>query len=408
MSPLLLAFLQTPGTEPATIDLRQPPAVVETKRLRLTPNLDGQISEEEWDEFGVSGGVKTYLQWEPGMVHVAAAMASGKDLLLSLDLAGDGWLVGNDNLEVRIGVRDGKSFVKLRILDATAVVGPTYREISNAEAASRVMVGADGTIEATIGDPGLGLLPKESAKLAARLDAIPTELADPASNEPRTLAPLLFGDVRDAGLPASLKVKVDFNDIATIPGETATIRYSFTGEPMPRRIALRSEGAAREATSTIEMPFPSADKKGVSVEYKTTIAPSASEGYRIARATMTDADGLASVVQASYRIAPLVDVVMNDPHLKKSDQDRSLKIGFTVFGNSRGRLSGQAMVSVPGGYRILNGDESQKIRLFEPRRGLPKGFGLFVPANSSGTVPIRFALEIGGKKFDVVRYLTID
>ena len=408
MSPLLLAFLQTSGTEPTPIDLRQAPTVVETKRLRLTPVIDGRLAEEEWDEFGTSEGVKTYLQWEPNAIHVAAGAAAGKDLLLSLDLDGDGWLVGKDNLEARIGTRNGKPFVRLRLLDATAVAGPTYREIPNIEAASTVMIGADGTIEATVGDPGLGLLPKSDAKVAARLDAIPSDRMDVPSNEPRTLASLTFGDVRDAGLPAGLKVKVDFNDIAAIPGETATVRYSFSGEPMPRRIALRSEGLAREATSAIEMPFPVADKRGASVEYKTLIAPSAIEGYRIARATLTDADGIASIVQASYRIAPLVDVVMNDPHLKPSDQDRSIKVGYTVFGNSKGRLSGKATLSVPGGYRILNGDEAQKITLFEPRRGLPKGFGLFVPANSSGTVPIRFAMEIGGKKFDVVRYLTID
>ena len=408
MSPLLLAFLQTPGIEPATIDLRQPPSVAETKRLEITPEIDGRIAEEEWDEFGLSEGVKTYLQWEPGMIHIAAAMAQGKDLLLSLDLSGDGWLVGKDNLEARVGVRDGKPFVKLRLLDATAVAGPTYREIPNSEAASRAVVGADGTIEATIGDPGLRLLPKQNAKIAARLDVIGSDLPDFAANAPRSLAALSFADVRDAGLPGGLKVKVDFNDIPTIPGETATVRYSFTGEPMPRRIALRSEGAAQEMTSMIEMPFPVADKKGVSVEYKTTVAPSASVGYRLARATLTDADGIASVVQASYRIAPLVDVVMNDPHLKPSDLDRSVKVGYTVFGNSRGRLSGKATLTAPGGYRILNGDEAQKITLYEPRRGLPKGFGLFVPANSVGTVPIRFDVEIEGKKFAVVRYLTID
>lgn len=408
MSPLLLFAFQTPVPAPVALDLRQAPAVAEPTRIELTPRLDGKIEDEEWDALGASGDVKTYLQWEPGALHVAGAAMAGKDLLVSVDPGGDGWLVGSDNLEARIGVKDGKPFVRLRILDATNVAGPTYREIPGMEAASAVAVGPDGTIEATIGDPGLGLLPLKGAKLAIRVDAIPSGDPALAANEPRALTPLLLADTRSAALPTGLGVKTDFNDIPAVPGETAQVRFAFTGAPMPKRIALRTEGLGREATSATELPFPSAGKRGVSVEYKTGIAPDASLGYRVTRATLTGSDGVPSVVQASYRIAPLVDIVLNEPHLKPSAQDRSLKIGYTAFGNSSRRLSGRATISVPGGYRILNGEESQKITLFEPRRGLPKSFGLFIPANARGTVPIRFAMEINGKKLEAVRYVTID
>ncbi len=406
MSPLLLLALQTPA--PSTIDLRQPPIIAETTRLELTPRLDGRIEEEEWDPLGTSGDVKTYFQWEPGALHVAAAAAMGKDLLVSIDPGADGWLVGATNLEARIGQRDGKPFIKLRILDATNVAGPVYREIPNLEAASSAAIGADGTIEATIADPGLGLLPTKGGKLAVRVDVVAATDASPAANEPRALASLLLSDSRTTALPGALKSKVDFNDIATIPGENATVRFGFTGTPMPKRIAIRSEGLAREATSATELPFPGGGKKGTSVEYRTGVQADASVGYRIARATVTGADGVPGVVQASYRIAPLVDVDLNDAHLRPSDSDRSIRVGYLVTGNSRGRLQGRTTISVPGGYRVLNGDDAQKITLFEPRRGLPKSFGLFIPAKSQGTVPVHFAMEINGKKFDVVRYLTID
>ncbi len=406
MSPLFLLALQTPA--PAPLDLRQPPAVTERTRIELTPKLDGRIEDEEWDPLVLSGEVKTYLQWEPGALHVAAATAAGRDLLVSVDPDGDGWLVGANNLEARIGLRDGKPFVKLRILDATNVSGPTYREIAGLEAASTAVVGADGTIEATLGDPGLGLLPLKGGKLAIRVDMVPSTDAPLAPNEPRALAPLMFADVRDAALPAGLKTKVDFNDIATTPGETATVRFAFSGTPMPRRVALRTEGLGREATSAMELPFPETRKGVARVEYKTRIQPEATLGYRVARATLTGADGVPSVVQASFRVAPLADVMLNDTTLKPSAQDRSIKVGFTVFGNSSKRLSGRTTISVAGGgYRVLNGDESQKVGLFEPRRGLPRSFGLFVPANARGTVPIRFSMEMGGRKFEIVRYLTI-
>ena len=405
MSPLILLALQTP---PAAIDLRQSPVVAETTRLQITPKLDGRIEDEEWDALGTSGDVRTYLQWEPGALHVAAAAAMGKDLLVSVDPGDDGWLVGATNLEARIGQRDGKAFVKLRILDATNVAGPTYREIPNLEAASAAAVGPDGTLEATIGDPGLGLLPTKGGRLAVRVDVIPATGASPAANEPRALTPLLLTDFRATALPAGLKATVDLNDIDAVPGESASVRFGFTGTPMPRRIAIRSEGFAREATSAIELPFPNAGKRGTTVDYRTGVEPTATVGYRVARATLTGSDGVPGIVQASYRIAPPADVALNVTRLARSDEDRSIRVGYEVTGNSHGRLSGHATIAVPGGYRVLNGDDAQKITLYEPRRGLPKSFGLFVPAKSRGTIPIRFAMELNGKKFETVRYLTID
>ncbi len=417
MSPLLLLLFQDP-TLPQTalpqtpaqaaLDLRQAPLVAETNRIRLTPKIDGRIEEEEWDPLGGSGEVKTFLQWEPGTIHVAASGAAGKDLLLSVDPDGDGWLVGSNNLEARIGVRDGKPFVKLRLLDATNVAGPTYREIPNLEVASSVAVGPDGTIEASIVDPGLGLLPLKDGRFAARIDVIRADEPSLPANEPRALAPLTLSRERAAALSAGLKAKVDFNDIPVVPGDGLAIRFSLSGDALPKRIALRTEGLGREATSASEAPIIPNGKKSVRIEYKTGVQPGASLGYRIARATLTGADGVPSIVQASYRIAPPADVTLNETRLRTSDKDRSLRLGYTIFGNTRRSLSGKVDLSAPQGYRILNGDDTQTLRRFEPRLGLPESFGLFVPANARGTVPIRFSFEIEKKRFEIVRFVTID
>ena len=413
MSPilLLLPLLQEPAVPsqaPPALDLRQAPVVAEADRICLTPKIDGKIEDEEWDALGQSGDVKTFLQWEPGALHVAAAGAAGRDVLVSIDPDGDGWLVGRNNLEARIGLRDGKPFVRLRLLDATNVAGPAYREIAGLEAASSAAIGPDGTVEVTLVDPGLMLLPRKAGRLSARVDVIRSDEASLPSNEPRSLAPLNLRDERAAALPGGLKSKVDFNDIAAVPGESVSVRFSFTGEPMPQRIALRTEGLGRLATSATELPFPAAGKKGASVDYRSRIQPDATVGYRIARATLMGSDGVPAVVQASYRVAPLVDVALKETTLKASDKDRSIRMGFVVTGNSRGRMTGRAAISAPGAYRVTNGTDEQKLILAEPRQGLPKGFDFFVPANAKGTVPITFSLEIDKKKLDVVRYVTIE
>ncbi len=410
MSPLLLLVLQQPTTPatPAPLDLRQAPVVAETNRIRLSPQIDGKIEDEEWDAFATSGDTKTFLQWEPGVIHIAASGAMGKDLLVSIDPDSDGWLVGKNNLEARIGLRDGKPTIKLRILDATNVAGPTYREIDNLEAPSKVAIGADGTIEVSIVDPGLDLLPEKGGKLSARVDVIPTDAPALPANEPRALTPLDLQTFRAAALPAGLKTKADFTDVPAVPGGDLSLRFGFSGDTMPKRIAMRSEGFAKDATSAFELPFPTAGKKGVNVEYKTKIQPEATTGYRIARATITGTDGVPAILQASYRIAPTVDIALKDKHLNISDKDRSIKVGFQIRGNSGRRISADTIISVPSPYRVLNGDDTQKILLAEPRLPLSKSFGLFIPTNSKGTVPVTFTLTLGKSKVEIVKYVTID
>src|SRR5579862_6909494 len=60
------------------------PTVVETQRIELTPKIDGKIDDEEWDPFSTSGPVKTYFQWEPGVIYAAATGPAGQDMLVSL------------------------------------------------------------------------------------------------------------------------------------------------------------------------------------------------------------------------------------------------------------------------------------------------------------------------------------
>src|SRR5690242_14981297 len=102
----------------------QPLEVAQPVRLQLTPNLDGKIDREEWDALGSN----TYLQWEPGRVYAAAQMPAGKALVFSIDGKGDGWLVGRDNIEYRVTVKDGHAVVTARELDATAVKEPVWRD----------------------------------------------------------------------------------------------------------------------------------------------------------------------------------------------------------------------------------------------------------------------------------------
>lgn len=415
MVPLLLLHFQepttpapAPTTPPAVVDLRQAPTIAEPTRLKLTPVLDGKLAEEEWDPFGESNGSKTFLQWEPRVLYVAATATTGKDLVVSIDPDSDGWLVGKNNLEARVTVKDGKPVVTVHFLDATNVAGPVWREVPGLSEASKAAIGTDGTIELAIVDPGLDLLPKKEGKLAARVDLVPTGSTFGEPNALRALAPLKAEDVRATALPSGLKAKVDGNERSAIPGEEAQIHFEFEGAPLPRRFAVRTEGLGRDATNANEVPLPAKAKESIGLDYRTGIAQDAPIGYRIARATITGADGVAAIVQASYRFAPLIDLELNDNRLKVSDKDRSVHLGFVAIGNTNRRVDGNVTITAPQNFRIPNGDDTQRLYLAEPRLPLRKGFDLFIPANATGVFPIVFSAKFGKQTVETVRYIVIE
>src|SRR3990172_9016718 len=103
-----------------------PQNVAEPDRIALTPKLDGKLEEEEWDSFASSGGNSVSFQWEPGRIHAGASMPLSHELVVSLDLRGDGWLIGDDNLELRLGWSDGKPALKARWMNASEAAGPKW------------------------------------------------------------------------------------------------------------------------------------------------------------------------------------------------------------------------------------------------------------------------------------------
>src|SRR5205823_4110280 len=139
--------------------------------------------------------------------------------------------------------------------------------------------------------------------LSARVDAVPEDAAETASYIPRLLTPLQFAYKRATGLPGGVFWEAQHAGQFVVPGGTLRLRYTFKGDDSAglTRVALRSEGFAKDSTSSLEIPFPKFDKKNRAfVDYNTKVAPDASEGYRIARCLITSKDGGTAMGQASF------------------------------------------------------------------------------------------------------------
>ncbi|RYG43971.1 hypothetical protein EON79_15915, partial [bacterium] len=345
---LLALFLQEPlmpvtpvVAAPQMPNFTQAPSAVESTRIALTPVLDGRLEEEEWDPFATEAGGTTYFQWEPSGLHLAAKITPGYEIVASFDLANDGWLKGKDNLEVRIAA-DGS--VKARLVDATPTSGPVWIEMPGFLSSTKVVSGPD-VVEATIMDPGLGLLAeKTGSKIGVRVDLVPVGSAAMEAYMPRVAAPVTLAFYRAAALPTGLRFEPENESKSVVPGQTVRLRFTYQGKNdlNLQRLNLRSEGPARMATSLIEIPFPRFDRKNRAfVDYDTPVASGASLGYRIARGSLTGSDGIPSVMQVSYRIAEPADAQLVLDKIPVAETDRSMKRNYYLRSNSGRPVNGK-------------------------------------------------------------------
>ncbi len=397
------------AAQPYTI----PFTVVEPVRLALTPKIDGTIDEEEWDALSSSSDMKSYFQWEPGKLHFAAQVPSGHDLVASFDLKGNGWLIGKDNLEVRLSNANSKVTMTCRVVDNTSISGPKWIDLPGmtmASFASVITNGATTTYEASISDPGIGLLPTEAGtKLMLRLDDPESTDAPSPAYLPRVLTPVSLAIQRSAALPNGLWFNTEGAGHAAIPGESIKLRLTYNGNNSMKlqRLEMHSEGFSKNDTNQMTVPFPKFDEKGRSyVDYSTSIAESTTIGYRILKGTLSTADNIPAVMESSYRIGPLVDFEVPRQALAVAPLDRSVRFSFYAKSNSSRSVKGEVSISVPDPLKILNGAD-RKINIQGNRGKDRQTFDLFFPPNISGTFPVKFSAILNGKKIEQVQYITV-
>lgn len=418
--------VQTPATTPAattvpvaapvvpSANFSQAPTVADVNRLMITPRMDGKIADEEWDPFSTDATNKSYLQWEPGVIYAAISGPSGHDMLLSLDLHADGWMVGNDNLEARVGTgADGKPTITVRQLDASNKAGPVWRDLPGFAQASEAAVSADGsqvTYEIRLVDPGLGLIPDKPSKIDARIDMIPSTDSPKDALMPRSLAEVHLTNTRSAALPAGVEYGVEHNNRSVALGDRMFIRLTFRSNPtVPlKKVDIRSEGLAKDATTQESVPFPGWDDKGRSfVDYGTKIEPASEVGYRVLRATVTAGDGTPAIVETSYRVAPDVDFELIRKTLKPDVHDRSLSLGFYLKSNVDRVAKGNVEITVPAPLKMVNGGDTHSFSITDSRGRLRDAVELFVPASASGSYPLVFKVTADGDTRTYTRFLTI-
>ena len=388
-------------------------------RLAITPRLDGRLADEEWDRFAVVDGVQTYFQWEPGKLHGAASLPVGKDLVASFDTKGDGWMVGADNLEVRVSWNMGAPVLKARILNVRDPrqpgiagslfiiddLGPQkWVEAKGFEEGSRVGASSNGTVwtvEFTAEDPGSKFLPTAAkAPFTLRMDPVDTSAAPAEPNGARTMAPVSLMFDRATNLPEGMKWKPEYEALTVVPGDSNRIRLAFNGsdEMGIQRIEVRTEGLGREFALSQTLPFPQFDAKGRAfVDYETPIGAKAPEGYRLVRGTLSDATGAWRLVQCSYHVAPLLEFDLPAPRgLKSRPEEQKVRVSIYVRSNTRNRVDGVLKVEPPSGWEITSGPDPVVV-IYHSRGSVRRVVDFKIPAGAQGSFPVKVTVKVGDR-----------
>lgn len=405
---LLSAAFQANGASMAA-----PEVFAEPTRLAATPKLDGKLDNEEWDPLYSDGPLQSFFSWEPGQLHVAAKLPVGQDLVFSLDRDANGWLVGDDNLEVRVGMKDGKPVIHCRLLQASGPAGARWADGADYEKASSASASVDGntwTAEVNIGDPGTDLLPMKPRTIAIRVDKVAFDAPTPEAAYPRGMTPVNLSFDRTAGLPAGLVWNPQTVPTRVVtPGDSIRIRHTFKGawDMKLKRVDIRNEGAIKDITNGSGVPFPAWDKKARAyVDYNTDITRDAPFGWYANRVALTADDGVTSLIETSFRIAPLVDFDLAKERILSMDKPRVQRFSYFVQSNSNKRLDGVTSVTPPTGWREVSGSNKGFI-IYSSRARIRRTFEVEIPAKVTGAFPFKFTADIGGRIVEQTLWLNV-
>ena len=367
--------------------------------LALTPVIDGNVGSEEWLPFSDDAEGKTYFQWEPGSYHFAATLAAGEDLVIDLDLDGDGWLVGDDNREVRVHESGGRASVTVRTLSALGRQGPAWAGTSP-KAVSAIASEADGkwTVEGNVAFNAERIV--EGRTVGVLMDVLPAGGDAGPAYLPRALHYLRLGFDAATGIPEGLgwHSKTKLREVAR--EDQINLSFELNGAGNYSTAEIRCEGWGRDDLTTVTKEFMGFNRKGqASFEYSSEIAPEAPAGWRIVRATLKNPDGSETVLRTSIKIADLIEFELKLPEqLVYTPEARTIRGSLLVRSTGVGRVEGRYDVAVDRTWAMKKGGP-QRILIYNPRGREQINLEIVVPAGSAGEFPVTFTVTVGAKTF---------
>lgn len=383
-------------------------------RLALTPILDGVVSDQEWELLNDTINGPTFFQWEPDQYYWAAKPKHGTDVVLSLDANADGWLVGNDNLEIRASLQNGQVRVTVRQLDATDRNGPVWSQPEIFQEALKIASknSADyWNFEGSFNPILFGHTPELDTRLGVRVDCVPAGSDLGPSYLPRKLAYVRLRYDMSESLYSGFSWKPEIRNRIIARYDPFKFRFNFVSTPEAptiRTIDVFGEGFARTSLETITLPFPQPDDKGRSlVDFESEIDPDVVGGYRIIRAILTDVSGQTSTIRTSVKISELIEFDVFLPrNLRLSSEDQEVKGHVTIRSRANGRVQGSFDYWLPTLWTPMKGKDSDFL-IYHSRGNQKIPVQFTIPAGTSGVFPITCSAKIGDRTIAKTTYIPV-
>lgn len=364
--------------------------------LAVTPVMDGTLFDEEWLSTPTQGNAKGYFQWEPGTVYVAGSANLGEEIVVSIDQNGDGWLVGNDNIEFRVTYHEGKGSVSARTLDATLLDGPAWASRPASDFAPRFGTQGDRwIIEAALSAEGWSSV-EAGRQIGIGIESVQKGITAPAPYMPRKLSFYRMAMEASDGLPADIELKTSTKLREVAKDDSLSMVFELSGGGFFATSETRGEGFARSALSVKTRAYPATDeKKRMRIDYDSVVDSGAMTGWRVLRSTLVDAKGNKALLRTSFKVTELVtfDVALPES-LAFSEIDQSLSGSISVRSMGVGKIEGEFFANVPEGWRIDKGGP-QRLMIYNPRGREKVNLRFVVPGKASGPQQVTFTVVVG-------------
>jgi len=377
-------------------------------RLAITPKLNGVIEADEWDLLTAFDGVQSFMQWEPGAVYLAGEVPAGRSARISLDMNGDGWLVGDDNFEITLSPDPS-----VRRLVQDPQDGARWEHARDLEERLRVQTSetsAGWQFELQWSELSPATF-KPGADFRIRIDSPEGTTETDVALAPRRLEPVRLVFDRAAGLPEGMQWSPDHRIRTVVPGEQIRLRLTFKNDGPEKigRIDLRTLGFASPFTAMVNLPFPNFDrKKRAFVDYDARVAEGSPLGFNRLLARILTETGSEATIETSYQVTELVTIT---PNLRVergvADTPRIIRGDIRLTSNSGRRLNGKLNFDLPSTWALRRGDDSP-FSIYRSRGEARMIIELVTPPVGPGVIPIPIRVEVNGREVKQTAYVVID
>jgi hypothetical protein len=418
----------TPAQSAPPVNFRERPKYpTDSQRLRRSPQIDGVISDNEWDPFYTitDGPIKGtfYCNWDDNNLYLAVRTEQPATVLFDIDAGGDGWLRGADNLEVVVGsVPDGSTPpIVARLLDAASNKDtPSWNTTSTDPKSFMVAEKSTGgvqVIELAIPKGTGSLVLRPGATIGLRAEFLPP--AAPATYlptqpfEPHLLLDAKLVDSRISSV-AGIIPRLSLSDYTCVAGETlfATMQLqNQTDIPVPiRSVIWEGTGNSADAVNTMKdvavEPIPGLGIRKLT--YKTVIPPTLTPGSYTLTVTANMPEGKQVQSTVSFKVVePLQVQISSDPQPLAIVGPTKLAVLVDIFSQVPNGMRCDVSVDTAPPTWVLDGASKRRTSVDRKGGHTVVKLNFKVPSNTAaGDYPVAVTVRYKGREWPLKQTVT--